>query len=135
MFTAREDSCCNYDECPVIDDECTQPNTYTEGISGSNTNWCPSTGKCLSSNAGKTCPICPTNKGTWCQKMGGGCCNALSESELEDQCSWTNTYSSGIFNIYVYNSRKRFNKIFHQPLNRLKLIYVVFIEMCWIYNM
>eukprot|EP01084_Bolivina_argentea_P085738 154964_1 len=93
-----KEECCEGNECPLDDDDiCMSPETYNSCIGGSNEcdsgeRFCSSTGECLASNAGNECPVCPSDKLSWCQLMGGGlCCKYIPDDQ---KCAWTYTYSS-----------------------------------------
>eukprot|EP01083_Nonionella_stella_P223602 796730_1 len=93
-----KEECCEGNECPSDDDDiCISPERYNSGIGGTNEcdsgeRFCSSTGECLASNAGNECPVCPSDKLSWCQLMGGGlCCKYIPDDQ---KCAWTYTYSS-----------------------------------------
>ncbi len=80
--TNGKEECCEGDKCPTEADVCESPTRFTSGIGGSNE--CDSAQRFCASNG----------KLSWCQLMGDGlCCKYISDDQ---NCAWTDTYSSGI---------------------------------------
>eukprot|EP01083_Nonionella_stella_P309956 1099521_1 len=87
-----KEECCEGNECPGSPEQplCESVNIYDYFVAdygkcaqGSGTKYCESTGEC-SSDTGKTCAKCPSNKPYYRQIPGGGeCC---------DQKDVSNTY-------------------------------------------